>query len=187
LPTSNEWRARRQELEKLSIFDDFAQLEASRSSRGVTLGIVRPIRVAGLDITPVKNSDWTPEERQKLVQLQGQGGLFDTTDAKAVATLRKLPFDFHYRYECRSAAGTHEYRHKIVDWEAGALFWNVWRRHGDGWQAPFRHKMENDLPSKDLMFLMGTIHRFPDQWLIVSLIYPPKVSATRPKQASLFD
>jgi hypothetical protein len=35
------------------------------------------------------------------------------------------------------------------------------------------------LPELDLMFLMGTIHRFPNQWLIVSLIYPPKPRALR--------
>jgi hypothetical protein len=40
--------------------------------------------------------------------------------------------------------------------------------------------MEIILPSRDLMFMMGTIHRFPDQWLIVSLIYPPKPPKERP-------
>jgi hypothetical protein len=37
------------------------------------------------------------------------------------------------------------------------------------------------------MFLMGTIHRFPNQWLIVSLIYPPKLPTEPPRQGSLFD
>jgi hypothetical protein len=36
------------------------------------------------------------------------------------------------------------------------------------------------------MFLMGTIHRFPDQWLIVSLIYPPKPTLQELAQRSLF-
>jgi hypothetical protein len=35
-------------------------------------------------------------------------------------------------------------------------------------------KFGTALPSTELMFLMGTIHRFPDQWLIVSVFYPPK-------------
>lgn len=88
----------------------------------------------------------------------------------SIRTLRKIPFDFYYRY--RDPDGT-EWRHKIVDWEAGALYWNLQRTHGAGWQAPFRSKIEKELPAKDLMFLMGTVHRFPEQWLIVSLIYPP--------------
>jgi hypothetical protein len=32
-----------------------------------------------------------------------------------------LPFDFHYRYACEPPAGVRAYRHKLVDWEAGAL------------------------------------------------------------------
>jgi hypothetical protein len=117
--------------------------------------------------------------------MQTQAGLFDDAEAKAIKTLQKLPFDFHYRYECLVGDVTKTYRHKIVDWEAGALFWNVYRRHGHSWEAPFREKMERQLPASDLVFLMGTIHRFPDQWLIVSLIYPPKVKPSA--QTSLFD
>ncbi len=71
----------------------------------------------------------------------------------------------------RPTAATH--RHKIADWEAGALYWRVLQETPDDWERRFRQKLEQELPSADLMFLMGTIHRFPDQWLIVSLIYPP--------------
>jgi hypothetical protein len=92
----------------------------------------------------------------------------------ALRTLRKLPFDFHYRFRSPTEPAGHENRLKIVDWEAGALFWNVQRIHGDDWQPAFREKFEKTLPASDLKFLLGTIHRFPDQWLIVSVIYPPK-------------
>ena len=51
----------------------------------------------------------------------------------------------------------------------GALCWNTRRLHGELWK-----KFGTALPSTELMFLMGTIHRFPDQWLIVSVFYPPK-------------
>ena len=98
-----------------------------------------------------------------------------------------MPFDFHYRYACNIGDVTHEYRHKIVDWEAGALYWTCRSKYRDRWEAAFRAKLEQDLPAADLMFLMGTIHRFPDQWLIVSLIYPPKQPSEPPRQGSLFD
>ena len=81
----------------------------------------------------------------------------------------------------------HEYRHKIVDWEAGALYWTCRSKYRDRWEAAFRAKLEQDLPAADLMFLMGTIHRFPDQCLIVSLIYPPKQPGEPSGQGSLFD
>ena len=56
--------------------------------------------------------------------------------------------------------------------------------HGQ-WRK-LRVKLEQELPSKDLMFLLGTIHRFPHQWLLISLIYPPKPPVENPNQAGLF-
>jgi hypothetical protein len=52
-----------------------------------------------------------------------QGQLFSDTETKKIShTLRKIPFDFYYRYVCETPEGEKEYKHKIVDWEAGALF-----------------------------------------------------------------
>ena len=186
LSTDNNWHARRLWIERAPIFEDFAALDAARRRDGVTLGIVRPSAILGLEITPVERPDWTDDEKAKLIQLQQQGDLFDDMDAKSITTLRKLPFDFHYRYRCRGVDGPQEYRHKIVDWEAGALFWNVFRSHSERWEELFRDKLLGELPDRDLMFLMGTIHRFPDQWLIVSLIYPPKQRPAQSSQGSLF-
>jgi hypothetical protein len=185
LPTRNGWRARRHWLDKTHIFDDFAELETARASRGTTLAVLRPSRVLGLDIAPASPPDWTDDERKKLIQLQQQGNLFDPTDVKSIATLRKLPFDFHYRYRCAGPKGPAEYRHKIVDWEVGALYCTVHRSHGTNGEGAVRATLEEDLPAKDLMFLMGTIHRFPNQWLIASLIYPPRPRDEPSRQGSL--
>src|SRR3546814_2008778 len=87
-------------LAKLATFTYFDTLNTARVSTGATLGILRPTRIVGLDITPVDNPDWTKEELQKLVQYQQQAGLFDDDDAREITTLRKLPFSFHYNYEC---------------------------------------------------------------------------------------
>jgi hypothetical protein len=184
--TKDGWRLRRELISRIPIFNDFDDLEEARKASGITLALLRPNRVLGLEIKNAGTPDWTDEERAKLLQSQRQGGLFDDGDPASLRTLRKLPHEFHYRYECTSDSRKKEYRHKIVDWEAGALYWNVQRSHGPNWEAPFRSKLECDLPSKDLMFLMGTIHRFPDQWLIVSLIYPPKPPVDNGSQGQLF-
>lgn len=110
---------------------------------------------------------------------------FDCT-ALSEKRLRKIPFDFHYRCLCDTAEGEKEHRHKIVDWEAGALFWKCRRSHGADWETPFRSKLEDELGNRDLMFLMGNQHRFQDQWLIVSLIYPPRPKSIDDRQISLF-
>ena len=166
--TKNDWAQRMPWLSP-HIVSNFAALEERRQASGETLGIIRPHRVLDLEITSVKETEWTEKEKAKL---QSEG-LFDTDEHKR-PLLRKLPFTFHYRYECETPNGVQVLRHMITDWEAGALFWNCLRSHGDNWEVPFRQKIEEELPSKDLMFLLGTVHRFPDQWLIVGLFYPPK-------------
>lgn len=187
LPTTQGWRARRAQLANIRTFGDFTILDQARVSAGATLGLLRPSRVIGLDITPSDKPDWTQEEKDKLIQHERQGGLFDDADVKSIATLKKVPFDFHYRYLCMTGEESHEYRHKIADWEAGALYWTCRQRYGEAWEAPFRRKLESGLPAADLIFLMGTIHRFPNQWLIVSLIYPPKPPTEQSSQGFLFD
>lgn len=185
ISTRHGWKARREQFDQIPVFDSFAALESARTTKGTTLGLLRPSSIAGLDVTPSDKPDWTQEEKIKLIQHEKQGGLFDDADEKRIATLKKVPFDFHYRYSCGTGDGRAALRHKIADWEAGALYWNC-RRNGDAWEAAFRERLERKLPEADLMFLMGTIHRFPHQWLIVSLIYPPRLPSEPERQGLLF-
>ena len=173
VPSKKEWAERRVHLDRLKLFTDFEAIEAERSKTNRSLALLKPARIIGLDVSPVSNPDWTEEELAKLEQEQKQAGLFEEDEKPSIKALRKLGHDFYYRYECETPQGTKSYRHKIVDWEAGALYLRCVQTCGDDWEAAFRTKMEKELPAKDLMLLMGNIHRFQEQWLIISLIYPP--------------
>jgi len=187
IDTKRGWLARWEWVDKMPAFNTFDAIDAARLADGLSLALLRPKRLVGLDITKARNPDWTDAEREKLLQEQMQGQLFsEIEERKQVKQLRKVPFDFYYRYVCDTPDGEKEYKHKIVDWEAGALFWKCRKSHGQDWEAPFRAKLEGDLGNKDLMFLMGNQHRFQDQWLIVSLIYPPKRVPPDHPQGSLF-
>jgi hypothetical protein len=187
LTTEKRWAWRRPWMAKLPSFDDFTALDAEREQHGISLALLRPKRLVKLEITPVDNSDWTDDEMAKLLQEQNQGNLFNQEEErKQLKLLKKLPFDFHYHYACDTPEGEHIHKHKIVDWEIGMLFWNCRKSHRDGWEAPFRAKLEVDFAEKDLMFMMGNIHRFQHQWLIISLMYPPRQTPTDEIQPSLF-
>lgn len=187
IESKKEWGLRWEWLDKIPSFENFNDIEAKRIDDGLSLALLRPKRLISLEITKARNQDWTEEEKEKLMREQMQGDLFSEAEAKRqVKELRKVPFDFYYRYVCDSPNGEDERRHKIVDWEAGALYWHCRRSHGDGWEKPFRAKLEEQLGSKDLMFLMGNQHRFQDQWLIISLVYPPKRKQVEILQGLLF-
>lgn len=181
------WGFRLPWIEQIPTFDSFDDLQSARIKNGISLALLRPKTVVKLEIVQARNPDWTAEEKEKLMREQMQGDLFSQEDAeREIATLRKMPFDFYYHYLCDTEVVEKAYHHKIVDWEAGALYWNCVSRHGPHWEAPFRAMLEDQLTGKDLMFLMGNQHRFQDQWLIISLIYPPKPQPQEVTQFSLF-
>jgi hypothetical protein len=171
LSTHQDWAARRPFIDRLRKFQSFEELDQARQSESVTLGLLVRQEIVSLELTPAKQPEWSLEDLAKLSPAQGD--LFSEPDRQALRQLEKLPYDFHYRYRPADRPGAAVQKHKIVDWEAGALYRNVRSRPAGGWESAFRAKYEQELPSKDLMLLLGTIHRFPDQWLIVSVIAPP--------------
>ncbi len=175
-----DWGERLKYIDPL-VVPSFQALETRRQESGQTLGAFRPTRLLRLEISPADQSEWSDGDKRKLIQ----DGLFDSSEIKNRALLRKLPFDFHYRYICDGPDGEREYRHKLVDWEAGALYWRCVNDYGKNWEKKFRERYEEDFLAKDLIFLMGTIHRFPGQWLIIGLIYPPKLKPGYAQQLSL--
>lgn len=180
IDTKDEWQKRLQWIAP-HIFSDPDKLESHRQESNQTLGFIRPKRLLGLDITPLKNSEWTAEELSTLTSDE----LFDSEEVKNRAPLRKVPYNFHYRYTCDTADGEREFRHMVTDWEVGALYWNCRRGAGSDWESKLRAKLEGEFSKKDLVFLLGTVHRFPDQWLIVGLYYPPRTGSGNQAQLGL--
>lgn len=185
LSTRNAWEERRIAVNPVEVFESFWALEEARKASGVTLAFLKPSRLTDLSITKASSDTWSEDEIAKLMQAQNQGSLFDElAEQRSLKLLKKLPYDFHYHYECDGLDGVMLHKHKLVDWEAGALYWNVHRR--PDWQEAFRQKFLKDFAQRDLLFLMGTIHRFPDQWLIVSTLYFPTLPPEVVDQQRLF-
>jgi hypothetical protein len=174
ISTKNQWMLRREWIEKIPKIENVDILE-NQSDQNITIALIKPKPHIVLEIKKSRHPDWTDEEKAKLARDQNQPNLFEELDAtRTIHPLKKVPYNFYYRYKCDTAKGKKEFKHKINDWEAGALYWNCLKSHGERWENPFREKLEKDLGSKDLMLLMGNQHRFQNQWLIISLIYPPK-------------
>lgn len=173
LSTGRDWAERRRQISKIKLYDHFQDVETEQELGRISLAMLKPSKIIGLEIERVANPEWTEEELAKLLQEQKQNDLFDDEDKPALRTLRKLPFDFYYKYQCGEGDSAEILKHKLVDWEVGALYWNCYNSYGADWEKHFRYQLEKNIPSKDLMLLMGNQHRFQNQWLIISLIYPP--------------
>lgn len=182
LKTRNaDWSERLRWIEP-HLVTSFAALEARRQATGQTLGFLRASKILELKISPVKEAEWTEADKIKLTQ----DGLFDSVEIKRRQPLRKLPYDFHYQYVCAADGGPETNIRKLTDWEIGALYWKCVAAYGPkGWEVKFRHRLETEFAQKDLIFLMGTIHRFPDHWLIVGIVHPPKPTPGAARQLGL--
>lgn len=178
IPTTNKWAQRLIWL-KPHFVESVTELEARRQATGETIGLLGPVRLLRLEIVKEAEPEWTEAELQKL----SRDGLFDTDEIRNRKPLRKLPYRFYYHFE----AGGVNSRHLITDWEAGTLYWNCVSRYGPKWEEYLRQKLETEFTQKDLCLLLGTVHRFPDIWLIISLIYPPKGALSYHQQLSMFD
>ncbi len=87
-----------------------------------------------------------------------------------------MPYSFSYRF---ADADGRESEMQVLDWEAGALFWNCLRRDGDEKIAleKVRAKYLDEFSRTGLHFFLGTTQQFhfvaPNPWVIVGVFPIP--------------
>jgi len=188
LDTKRGWADRRAVIDRLPhhSLNQFKSLhdEDKASNRPRTsLGVVRPTRIIDLEIRP-SSGDWKPKWKHDIDQLRLFG--------EPRKPLRKIPFTFHYIFECADSGGK-PHTAMCEDWELGALFLNEVARLGTEEKAAesVRRKFFDDLcnPNKDTRFFMGTKYPY-NTWLVLGIFYPPKTATVPPSTGSspsLFD
>jgi hypothetical protein len=166
-----------------SMEDLYEQQKADRTS----LGIFKPKKVNDLVISP-DDPEWPP----KFLYALQQQRLFEYRQ-KTLVPPRKVPFKFHYCFECDDPRCNGNHRMMIEDWEVGALFWKMVDKgcsHEEASQK-VRDKLLNDLcgPDKDTYFYVGTILAHPNKWVVIGVFYP-KIQSRKAKPVNrpiLFD
>lgn len=158
----------------------YAQQDADRTS----LGIFRPKQVHDFISTP-DDSDWKPGFKAALAQAR----LWENR-TRSKEPPRKVPFKFHYVFECNDPACKRNHRMMIEDWEVGALFWNCVNSgatHEDACKK-VKHKFLDEICASDreTHFFVGTILSYPKTWVVIGTFYP-KIEERPPNpQIALF-
>lgn len=163
------------------------ELKDRQKADRTSLGIFRPKKVHDLEIS-ADAADWKATFKAALRQAR----LWETRSVSQEPP-RKVPFKFHYRFECDDPRCKGKHRMMIEDWEVGALFWrNVddGRSH-DVAARLVREKFLDELcgPDKDTHFFVGTILAHPRTWVVIGVFWP-KIAAKARQRASgptLFD
>ena len=164
LTTDNYWQARKDYLFPL-MSSSLCELQRQQQNNGYpTLGFFKPKEVT-FDIEPEENADWTESELAKLSQLS-------FSDKGVPRILEKIPYKFRYGFRCEDAE-CNGHNLSCTDWELGQSYRAWSNKHGQDWRRVFRNKYELEMILKrDLHFYVGTVHQYPDVWIIVGLFYP---------------
>jgi hypothetical protein len=165
LEPGKEWRARKEIILPLRSHC-LCCLMKERDEKGFpTLGIVKPKRIERL-IIMAEEPEWTPAQ----LAILRQEHLFI---GKPKNELEKVPFKFQYKFWC-DEPGCNSHTMICTDWEMGES-WRKWSaEYGNQWETKFRQKYEKEMIQKfDTHFYVGTVHQYPQTWIIVGLFYPP--------------
>ena len=134
-----------------------------------------------------------PEWPPKFLHALRQQRLFEYRQ-KTLVPPRKVPFKFHYCFECDDPRCKGNHRMMIEDWEVGARFWRMVDQYSMSYREAAEEVREHFLnsicgPDKDTRFYVGTILAHPRTWVVIGLFYPKKESQRkRPVvERTLFD
>ncbi len=168
-PNPGNWakRARYALAKKARSMEDlYEQQKADRTS----LGVFKPKKVADLVISP-DVPDWKPAFKAALQQAR----LWETRTVSKDPP-RKVPFKFHYKFECDDARCKSNHQMMIEDWEVGALFWRLVDQ-GESHESAAKKVQEKFLgdlcgADKNTHFFVGTVLAHPNTWVIIGVFYP---------------
>jgi hypothetical protein len=178
MDTADDWRERRRILLKTArVYEQLDELIAGAKSNEVSLAVFKPTRIVDF-FWEIEDREWDPDKVRQMRDATKQYDLFaDNTWRETFKLIDKLPYSFSYKFE--DAAGRQS-ELQVLDWEAGALYWNCLRA-ADGDEpralAKVRQKYFDEFLQKDLHFFLGTTQQFhfvaPNPWVIIGVFPIP--------------
>jgi len=178
LDTNGNWRDRRSLLlQTAKVYTSLQPLIEGAKQNNISLAVFKPRRVTGF-IWEEDAREWDPAKVIEMRNKTKQGELFaDEMWRQTFKLIPKLPYSFSYRFEDETGKASEM---QVLDWEAGALFWNCLRKcNGDEKAAleKVRSKYLEEFMNRDLHFFLGTTQEFhlvaPNPWVIIGVFPIP--------------
>lgn len=178
MDTAEGWRARRELLlQRCTVYTRLQELIEGAKANRCSLAVFKPTRVLGF-VWEEEDREWKPERVRQMREATSQTEIFaDDTWRQTFKIIPKLPYSFSYKFE---DADGRKSKLQILDWEAGALYWNCLRNaEGDEGVAleKVRQKYLDEFQQRDLHFFLGTTQQFhfvaPNPWVIIGVLPIP--------------
>ena len=178
MDTGGNWRERRRLLlQTAKVFTRLQMLMEGAKANELSLAVFKPMKIKGF-VWETEEREWDPAKVAEIRDRTRQMELFaEQTWRETFKLIPKLPFSFSYRFEDADGRPSEM---QVLDWEAGALFWNCLRRSDGNEQVALekvRAKYLDEFSQRDLHFFLGTTQQFhfvaPNPWVIVGVFPIP--------------
>ncbi len=178
MDTKHNWRDRRRLLlQTATVYTRLQTLIEGAKANSLSLAVFKPSNIRGF-VWEEEERDWDPAKVVEMRNRTQQGELFaEETWRQMFKVIPKLPYSFSYRFEDDVGQKSEM---QVLDWEAGALFWNCLRNcNGDEKAAiaKVQAKYLDEFSKTDLHFFLGTTQEFhfraPNQLVIVGVFPIP--------------
>ena len=178
LDTRHHWRERRRLLlQTAPVYTRLQPLIADAKANDLSLAVFKPAKIRGF-VWQEEEREWDLTKLEDMRQRTHQGDLFtEGTWRQTFQPIPKLPYSFSYRFEDEMGQVS---KMQVLDWEAGALFWNCLRAsNGDekAALAKVRAKYLDEFCQSDLHFFLGTTQQYhlraPNPWVIIGVFPIP--------------
>ena len=176
--TADNWSERRRLLlENAQVYDRLDDVIEGAKANEMSLAVFKPTTITKF-IWEREDREWDPQKVEEMRTLHSQLDLLeDNSWRDTFKIIPKLPYSFSYRFQDSTGRRSEL---QILDWEAGALFWNCLESaNGDEMQAlrKVREKYFDAFLETDLHFFLGTTQQFhsfaPNPWVIVGVFPIP--------------
>lgn len=166
--TKDKWE-RRKNVVLRTIDKSFCEILRKQEEGKKSLGIFKP---KNIDFICCKAK---PKNQKARESCYAQLTFFN----KRKSVVEAIPFEFRYQFFCENEPTCLGHNLLIIDWEIGQAY-RDWR---------YKYKTEELLLNKikqrwlssmcssknDIYFYVGNMHRFPRNFMILGVFYPPKI------------
>jgi hypothetical protein len=178
MDTADNWRERRRLLlQTAKVHTRLQTLIEGAKANALSLAVFKPAKITGF-IWEEEERTWDAGKLAEMRNRANQGEMFrEETWRETFQVIPKLPYSFSYRFEDADGRASEM---QILDWEAGALYWNCLHRHGGDEKVALekvRVKYMDQFLKTDLHFFLGTTQEFhfraPNPWVIIGVLPIP--------------
>ncbi len=176
--TEDQWRERRRILlGRARVYDQLDELIAGAKANELSLAVFKPTHIGDF-IWEEDTREWDQQRLEQMRALYSQYDLFeDNSWRETFRLIPKLPYNFSYKFEDANGRSS---TLQVLDWEAGALYWNSLRStKGDepAALAMVRQQYLDTFMQKNLHFYLGTTQQWhqvaPNPWVIIGVLPMP--------------